>query len=90
TYPVCKYGQNRSALCDMTGNVMEMCEDIYSNNAYSIHQKNNPIYNGEGTKIVLRGSDFSFPKNFSPCRHRSFTHKDNKSGNIGFRLVWKR
>jgi len=88
TYPVCHYGMNRSGLCDMTGNVLEMCQDTFVKDAYQHHCLNNPLIKKDGTDIVLRGGDFSSPVDFSPCEHRSKCHKNEHASNIGFRLVW--
>jgi len=85
TYPVCKY--NHSGLCDMTGNVLEMCSDTFQKGAYENHSLNNPVIQMSGSDIVLRGADFSMPENFSPCRHRSYAHKNESTSNIGFRLI---
>jgi formylglycine-generating enzyme required for sulfatase activity len=89
TYTVGRYGKNDYGLYDMNGNVLEMCLDIFSRTAYYYHGLNNPVFKQVGTNIVLRGSDFSSPKTFSPCRHRSYCHQDEKSPNIGFRIVWE-
>jgi formylglycine-generating enzyme required for sulfatase activity len=88
-YSVGRYGKNDYGLYDMTGNVLEMCLDIFSRTAYYYHSINNPAFKQVGTNIVLRGSDFSSPKTFSPCRHRSYCHQDEKSPNIAFRIVWE-
>jgi len=88
TYPVCHYGMNSSGLCDMTGNVLEMCQDTFIKDAYQHHCLNNPSIKNDGTDIVIRGADFSSPVDFSPCEHRSKCHKNERASNIGFRLVW--
>jgi formylglycine-generating enzyme required for sulfatase activity len=88
TYPVCLYGMNTFGLCDMSGNVLEMCQDTFFKDAYQHHWLNNPLMIEDGTDIVLRGGDFSSPVEYSPCEHRSKCHKNEHASHVGFRLVW--
>jgi len=87
TYPGCQFGMNEAGLCDMTGNVLEMCQDTFFKTDRN-HQLMHQFISHEGTNKVLRGSDYSSPLIFSPCNHRTSFYQDAKGGNVGFRLVW--
>jgi formylglycine-generating enzyme required for sulfatase activity len=55
THPVGQKKPNGLYIYDMTGNVWEWVQDIYSSDAYSHHSRNNPIYTGSGNNRVIRG-----------------------------------
>ncbi len=55
THPVATKAPNGLGLYDMSGNVAEWCQDVYSETAYARHAKRNPINVAGGTKRVLRG-----------------------------------
>jgi formylglycine-generating enzyme required for sulfatase activity len=62
---------NGFGIYDMTGNIEEMCEDIYADNAYSKHSRNNPIYTGGGTgHQVVRGGCWFERAQLSRSVHR--------------------
>ena len=59
THPVGTKESNGLGIYDMSGNVWEWCEDIYSKDAYSKHQRNNPIYTVGGSFRVVRGGGWT-------------------------------
>jgi formylglycine-generating enzyme required for sulfatase activity len=89
TAPVGSFSPNAFGLYDMLGNVFEWNEDIYSKDAYRNHQRNNPIYLGEGSDRVIRGGCwYSWPAG-GRCAGRS-DHPPKGSDRdyfLGFRLV---
>jgi len=87
TSPVASFHPNDFGLYDMLGNVWEWCEDIYGKDAYSEHQRKNPLFERRGAYRVNRGGSWTdIPRGVrSAIRERL----DPKFGNfcLGFRLV---
>ena len=90
TTPVGTFPENAFGLYDMHGNVWEWCADSYSEDAYSKHEKNNPIYDEAGASFrVLRGGSWSdYPWDVrSAVRFR--VEPSNCNSNVGARLLRK-
>jgi len=88
THPVGQKRANGLDIYDISGNVWEWVQDVYSKSAYSSHNRNNPIYNGSGSDRVLRGGSW---RNSSGGVRAAGRGRDNPSDNTyndtGFRLV---
>ena len=87
TKPVGKKRPNRLGLYDMSGNVYEWCLDVYSDNAYKRHKKNNPLVTGDGPKRVIRGGSWSNSAHEMRSTYRASVNQDFKGNYIGFRVV---
>jgi len=86
THPVGKKKANGFGLYDMSGNVREWVEDVYSDSAYSSHQSNNPVYKGEGSNRVSRGGDWLITTEYGHLAFRYQGPPDYGSKGLGFRL----
>jgi formylglycine-generating enzyme required for sulfatase activity len=86
--PVGRKRANGLGLYDMSGNVWEWVQDIYSKGAYRKHQRNNPIYTENGSSRVYRGGSwYDYPRGVR-ASYRGFNTPDVRNYGIGFRLVW--
>ncbi len=60
THPVGKKQSNALGIYDMTGNVLEWCEDWYDENYYSNSPTQDPVNTTEASYRVLRGGSWGF------------------------------
>ncbi|MEE8429699.1 MAG: formylglycine-generating enzyme family protein [Candidatus Desulfatibia sp.] len=89
TAPVGSFTPNAFGLYDMLGNVFEWNEDIYGKDAYGNHQRNNPVFTGDGSYRVIRGGCwYSWPAGVR-CAGRSDHPPNGRDRDyfLGFRLV---
>lgn len=75
---------NALGLCDMSGNVGEMCEDFYA--PYLVYDTDNPK-GGTGDRHVYRGGSWRFGGTISRVANRSYNHPKGGYGYLGFRVV---
>ena len=90
TSPVGSFPPNPLGLYDMSGNVWEWCEDVYSSNAYEHHSRLNPIYTSGGSYHVGRGGGWNSDSTLVRCANRNFGSSSSGSFSVGFRLLLKK
>jgi len=86
-HPVGAKSPNGLGIHDMSGNVWEWVEDIYSINAYGEHQRNNPVNGSAGAHRVYRGGSWYFDTKYARCGFRYHYPPGSRSLDLGFRLV---
>jgi formylglycine-generating enzyme required for sulfatase activity len=86
-HPVGSKAPNGLDLYDMSGNVCEWCQDIYSKTAYARHSRKNPVFSGEGTCRVVRGGCWNYGQRDVRCTDRGIYLPEVRSNDLGFRLV---
>ncbi|MBF0307928.1 MAG: formylglycine-generating enzyme family protein [Magnetococcales bacterium] len=78
---------NRLGLYDMAGNVWEWTEDAYFSDAYSRHERQNPLVTGRSVYRVIRGGGWGSQAAKLRCANRGFELFSVKRSDLGFRLV---
>ena len=78
---------NGLGIYDMSGNVWEWCEDIYDSNAYTKHERNNPVISSGGSSRVSRGGSWSYGPGGVRCAYRDRSYPSNRYSYLGFRLL---
>ncbi len=87
TSPVGSYKPNGLGIYDMTGNLCEWVQDIYSSEAYSEHQRDNPVYTKSAPGRVYRDGSFADSPSTMHISIRLYTGADMSFSNLGFRLA---
>jgi formylglycine-generating enzyme required for sulfatase activity len=87
THPVGKKNANELGIFDMSGNVMEWCEDWYDPAYYKKSPYENPTGPNSGKLKVIRGGSWVFREHYSSTTYRSCMTPDYRSNFFGFRLV---
>ena len=87
TAPVGTYSPNAWGLYDMTGNVSELCQDLYGRDYYRASPDVDPLGPTSGTHYVYRGGGWASKPSFcrSACRGRASPRATD--GDLGFRVV---
>lgn len=90
THRVGTKAPNGLGIHDMSGNVREWCEDVFDENAYSRHSRNNPVITWGGSARALRGGSWiNFPRNVRAAG-RGRNPADGRGSLLGFRLCLSR
>ncbi len=89
THPVGLKRPNRLGLYDMSGDVWEWVQDVYSSTAYRHHARNNPVYRGAGSGHVFRGGSWYYnPRGVRVTfRNHRVPGVIIRHHNVGFRLA---
>lgn len=94
---VASYRPNKSGIYDLAGNVWEYCLDVWDNDAYKKHARNNPLsgnkdslllfYTAQKKRVVIRGGSWGGSTVNLRVTYRD-SHLPTGAGNhVGFRCV---
>jgi len=86
TQPVGTKKPNELGIYDMSGNVLEWCQDWWAED-YEKSQNNNPKGPDYGESRVMRGGSWYNDEYSCRCTDRGNRFPFNRSNNIGFRLA---
>jgi formylglycine-generating enzyme required for sulfatase activity len=85
THKVMEKAANALGLYDMSGNVYELCWDLYG--AYSSGAQTDPEGASSGTARVIRGGGWGSTAENCRSAYRISSNPSNRYYNVGFRLV---
>jgi formylglycine-generating enzyme required for sulfatase activity len=85
THIVATKQANELGIYDMSGNIVEWCQDGFG--SYDSINQTNPIGSSSGSSRVLRGGSWYFSAEFCRVSCRSQYQRDIVGTNIGFRIV---
>jgi formylglycine-generating enzyme required for sulfatase activity len=86
THPVGKKSPNELGIYDMSGNVMEWCNDWYG--AYDSNSQTDPKGPVSGSYRVIRGGSWSSYARLTRVSYRSNSTSVDRNSNLGFRLAF--
>lgn len=79
---------NGLGLYDMSGNVWELCSDIFAKTYYKISPKQNPQGASNGRHYMKRGGSWDINENFQRSATRGRGSYEEKHYSTGFRVVF--
>ena len=88
THEVGKQKPNEYGLCDMSGNVWELCWDWYARDYYSQTEgSSDPKGASSVSGRVRRGGGWNGSANYASVSGRNFNYPFSRGSNLGFRVV---
>ena len=86
THPVAAKTPNELGIYDMSGNVLEWCNDWYSSTYYTSESQTNPTGPDSGSSRVRRGGSWNYSENTCRVSYRGNTTPSFRYNYLGLRL----
>ena len=86
THPVAAKTPNELGIYDMSGNVLEWCNDWYSSSYYTSESQTNPTGPDSGSSRVRRGGSWNYRENTCRVSYRGDTTPSFRYNYLGLRL----
>ena len=86
THPVAAKTPNELGIYDMSGNVLEWCNDWYSSSYYTSESQTNPTGPDSGSSRVRRGGSWNYRENTCRVSYRGNTTPSFRYNYLGLRL----
>ena len=86
THPVAAKAPNELGIYDMSGNVLEWCNDWYSSSYYTSESQTNPTGPDSGSTRVRRGGSWNYSEHTCRVSYRGDTTPSFRYNYLGLRL----